>query len=260
MVRYETPQPGNPHKLTIRQHLLPRKTIERFCGPDGRVHIQFVQTSKVARHRPNSELFCAMRAWDQKAEACLGKSIEDAFQAIAERLCAGTLDSLSPDMHAPVTEMYLLWRHRCLRARNPLPDLKVVGITGDPTLDRDRQERLEAGGVMFVKPDGTWPGRMMAGISLRRDIDLDWMGGAHAMRWRIWGARDSEFLVPDAFIDQPVLPVSPTICLVSTDADAMLELPQVARLNRAAVEASNRYWFSRSPDRCPILRATSNQF
>lgn len=257
MVRYEAPQRGNPHKLTIRQHLLPRKTIERFCGPDKRVHLQFIQTGKVARLLSDSELFCAMRAWDQKAEACLGKSIEDAFQAIAERLCVGTLDSLSHDMHRPVTEMYLLWRHRCLRARNPLPDLEVVGLTGDPTLDKDRQERLEAGGVMFAKPDGTWPGRMAAGISLMRDIDLDWIEVGHAMRWRVRRARDFEFLVPDAFIDQPVLPVAPTVCLVATDTEAMLDLPAVARLNRAAVEASSRHWFARHADRCPIFRPTA---
>ena len=142
MVRYERPQRGNPHGLTIRQHLLPRKTIARFCGSDRLVHVQLLQEARDIRLAPGNTMFCAMRAWDQKAEEVIGKSIEDRYQAIAGRLCDESLNSLATDMHGHITEMYSLWRHRCLRARSPLADVPINCVAPERELSHDAQERL----------------------------------------------------------------------------------------------------------------------
>lgn len=258
MARYERTQPGNPHQLTIRQQLLPNRTIARFCGRDGLVHVHFLKEEMVRRLKPDNPLFCTMRSWDQKAESGLGKSIEDRYQVIADRLADRSLTSLAADIHRVMTEMYLLWRFRCLRARNPLPDLPVNGVARERDLDLDAQERLEKGRVMFLKPDGTLPGRMAAGVMLQIAIDREWVNGAHGMRWGVFYGDGLEFLVPDAFIDQPILPVTPGVCLAAGALDAELTLEEVARVNREAVRAASKYWFAHDIGRCPVMRATAS--
>ncbi|MEO3714114.1 hypothetical protein [Roseateles flavus] len=257
MARYERTQPGNPHQLTIRQHLLPSRTISRFCGRDGLVHMRLSERAVELRLRPDNHLFCTMRSWDQRAESGFGKAIEDGYQVIADRLVSRSLTSLAADMHGAITEMYLLWRYRCLRARDPLPDLAINGVTGNPDLDLDAQEQLEKSRVMFIKPDGTLPGRVVAGMMLQSAIDSDWESGAHAMRWGVFSSGELEFLVPDAFIDQPILPVAPGICLAAGASDAELTLEEVARVNREAVRAASKYWFVHDVVRCPVMRATA---
>ena len=257
MARYERPQPGNPHQLTVRQHLLPSRTIERFCGSDGLVHVRLLNNDLDRRLKPDNPLFCTMRSWDQKAESGFGKSIEDSYQTIAARLADRALTSLAADMHRAITEMYLLWRFRCLRARDPLPDLSINIVAGGRDLDADAQERLEKGGVMFIKPNGTLPGRMAAGILLLTAIDRAWVGGAHAMRWGVLYGNGLEFLVPDAFVDQPILPVAPGVCLAAGALDAELTFDEVARVNREAVHSASKYWFAHDAADCPVRRATA---
>jgi hypothetical protein len=257
MARYERPQRGNPHQLTIQQHLLPSKTIARFCGRDGRVHVHFPKIGTARRLKPGDPRFCTMRSWDQKAESGFGKSIEDRYQVIAERLADRSLTSLAADMHGAMTEMYLLWRFRCLRARSPLPDIPINVAAPERCLTLDEQERLEKGGVMYFKPDGTLPGRTAAGVMLMTAIDREWVGGAHAMRWGVFRSNGPEFLVPDAFIDQPLLPVEPGVCLAAGAVDKELSLHEVAQVNREGLQAATEYWFAHDVDRCPALRATA---
>jgi hypothetical protein len=151
--RPEATQPGNPYGLIVNQHVLPSKTIARFCGADGRVRA-FVADGDAEREltlEPDHQLFCVRRVWDQRAEVVLGKSVEDKFQAIAERLLDNSLRSLDPKMHEAVTEMYLLWRYRCLAAREPRGAMIVNGISGEQ-LTIDQQERLESMATAFVGP------------------------------------------------------------------------------------------------------------
>lgn len=39
-MRYPKPQKGNPHKLTIDQHIFPKASISRFTGENGRVQVR----------------------------------------------------------------------------------------------------------------------------------------------------------------------------------------------------------------------------
>ncbi|WP_152543496.1 MULTISPECIES: hypothetical protein [unclassified Methylibium] len=89
-------------------------------------------------------------------------------------------------------------------------------------------------------------------------IDREWVRGAHAMRWGVFSATNGlEFLVPDAVIDEPILPVAPGICLAAGAIDCELTLDEVARVNRDATRVASRYWFAHDVGRCPVRRATA---
>ena len=235
----------------MQQHLLPRKTIARFCGADGHVQVQLLTHGLNRRYLPTDSLFCAQRAWDQRGESVVGGGIEIPYQSISDSLVDGSLASLAPEMHEAITQMYLLWRRRCLRLNDPMPDFRPKGVTPND-LPLDVQERMEKAGVAFIRPDGTIAGRVIAGFRLQVDIDSDWLAGAHAMRWGVQRCPPGlELLVPDAFIEQPVLPVAPELCLVAGLPDRQMTRGEVAELNRAALRAATRYWLARESVRCP---------
>lgn len=57
-------QKKNPHGLTKNQHVLPKRSIERFAGVDGLVSVFFKEgkrRSEVDRIHPKRELFCVPR-------------------------------------------------------------------------------------------------------------------------------------------------------------------------------------------------------
>jgi hypothetical protein len=194
-----------------------------------------------------------MRVWDQRAEVGFGKSIEDAFQHIAGQIAEGTITHVPEGVHGTITEMYLLWRHRCIRARAPLPDVPLNIVRPTRDLTSDQQEVLESRGFSFVQPDGAMPGRMAAGALLQVGMDRDWAAGASGMRWGILRSPPgAEFLVPDAFIGQPLLPVAPDCYLASGAASGVLSLGETGAINREAKLASSSYWFCRDVRRCPL--------
>lgn len=254
---YEKPQSGNPHQLTVLQHILPRRSIERFCDQQGVVRVKRIAKEGFISVPPNNPLFCAKRVWDQRAETVVSSRIEVAFQNIADALVASSVGSLEQSMHLAVTKMYLLWRHRAIFSRNPYVDLMVNCVATERELSIDAQELLESKNVLFARPDGSFPGRFLTGIAIQRAIDMDLNAGADRMRWGVIRTPPCvEFIVPDAFINQPVMPVSPSLCLVSGLLDCHLSLAEVGRLNREALFSTHSYWFARVPDRCPVWRRT----
>jgi hypothetical protein len=81
--KYLKPQKGNPHRLAIRQHILPVKSIARFSKSDGRVWVFEKLKNAKRRAKPSDEIFCARRAWDERTEVDFMKKIEDEFQTLA---------------------------------------------------------------------------------------------------------------------------------------------------------------------------------
>lgn len=86
----EKTQPRNPHRLTLRQHVLPVKSIERFSGKDGCVSVLFKEErGSSKRIPPKDRIFWAERVWDQRSEVIMKKVYEDPFQDLAERIISG---------------------------------------------------------------------------------------------------------------------------------------------------------------------------
>lgn len=93
-MKFEPTQPGNPHRLTIDQHVFPKASIQRFTNPGGSVEIFVKKLNRVLKLKPNNSIFCARRVWDQKTEAGIGKHIEDRFQALACAIEKGTVTTI----------------------------------------------------------------------------------------------------------------------------------------------------------------------
>jgi hypothetical protein len=93
MVKHEKPQKKNRRLLTVRQHVFPAKSIARFADVGGQVSLQDLVRGKERPAKPDDAIFCARRAWDQRAERYM-KKIEDEFQILAAKVIEGVLTEI----------------------------------------------------------------------------------------------------------------------------------------------------------------------
>lgn len=257
---FEKPQPKNPHQLTVWQHIMPKRSIERFGNEDGWVLLNRIKEQQQLRLLANNEIFCAKRVWNQKAERS-SISIETAFQKVADLILANQIDTLSKSMQFAVTEMYLLWKTRFQYASNPLPDQQFYMFSHDADLTKDVKERLEKEGIMFVTKDGKLAGRDLTAIRLRIDMDLALNNGASEMKWGIIKSTPGlEFLCPDATLNEAIIPVSQNVCLIAGWSDRDLTPSLIGMINQMLLLEARNYWFARDTAKCPILKRTIVDF
>lgn len=167
----EKPQKKNPHELTKHQHVVSRRHLLSFAK-GGLLEVSFWRDGLAdwtSPLEPGNPVFCGFRAWDQRSEAFRFKRVEDRF---AQELDGLGLTGRVSD-HAAVTKYLLLWRFRGWWAYKDREALAVRNVTPS-SLSQDEQELLEANGAAFLRPDGTMPDRLFAGLQwagfLRREL------------------------------------------------------------------------------------------
>lgn len=251
-MRYEKPQKGNPHNLTINQHTFPKASIMRFAANDGTVSVFYIPGGKYLQLSPDDHLFCVKRTWDQRAEKGYMKDIEDKFQNLAEGIINQTVSGIGLTEKEIVDDFFALWNIRAHWKFLRIPDLKLNGIVGlKCNFTKDEQELLEKRHITFVKPELTFPGRQITGIKIQRNIDLARRQLADS-RWGILRAADGEFIVPDYFSNARIIPLTPTLCLFSRSEGDVISGSEVLEINRLACDSSREYYFARDISKCPL--------
>jgi len=244
-MRYEKTQKGNPHALTIRQHVFPKKSIERFSGADGCVSV-LLKRQGLRRLRPNNEIFCAMRAWDESAERGYMRKIENKYQRLVDRLLVGDLHCTHQD-HKIITHMFVLWFLRFDFSVEPCGDIEsdLVGTV----IEKNHEEILEKNGYKYMRVDGIMPGRQIASIRIQMLIDRLL---SPEIRWGIIKSELFEFCVPDTYGGLAMIPVNPKICFVAGKEDMVVHKDDVIQINKIALSNSINYVFARDFDHCPL--------
>jgi hypothetical protein len=250
MAKYEKPQKKNRHLLTVRQHVFPVASIARFANAEGRVSLQDLARSKVRLAKPDDGIFCANRAWDQRAERYM-KRIEDEFQRLASKVIEGALAEIGESEKGVVDHFYALWHLRARRRNLPQQEIGLAGVTGGGGLTRDQEENLEINGYSFMRPDGKFVARQVNGIQLQM------LSGRYAdelqrqTRWGIIRAQSGEFIVPDVPA-RLMIPLTPHLCLISGGVTGTILESNVAEINRLVRAASHEYFFARDLLSCPF--------
>ncbi len=257
MIAFEKTQPGNPHGLTVDQHIFPKASIKRFANSAGGVQARRRETQgkfgPAFSIGPEHAMFCAKRAWDQRAEKIHSRSIERDFAALADKIVSGEIRSLDATANELVSLFHDLVASRLDLSLNREPDAKFKDVSPNHDLDLNKQEELESLGVMFVRPDGKMSGRTMAGLKMMaRTMHLQ--RAANYPKWGICRAVGGELLVPDNFSIARIVPVSPTILLTATSSDVNLHFETVAELNALHLSRAYAYCFARDFSVCPVMR------
>jgi hypothetical protein len=247
VMKYEKPQAKNPHSLTIKQHVLPARSITRFSGIDGKVSVRIKGREKDLILPPDDDLFCAKRAWDERAEHGYMKQIEDEFQKLADKLLNGT-HSIDSSSNLTISRFHTLIRLRADVRASPLSDVELKGIQGE-NLTKDQEEILEKKWVLFSRTDSEVPGRQMAGLQIQILLDricsLDFT-------WGTVISTDVDFLVPDTFGDILIVPLSPQCCLVANSPSGEITRECAIEVNRIAISKSLNYILAHDFAKCGI--------
>jgi hypothetical protein len=245
---YEKTQKKNPHKLTVKQHVFSSASIARFCNIDGRVSLHDKLRNKVRFAKQHDDIFCAMRAWDQRAESGYMKSIEDEFQALALKIIDGTVFEIRNVELNTINYFYALWYMRARYKILAVNEVQMNGVTGD-NLSQDQEEVFERNYVGYIRADGKVPARQINGLQLQSRID----GFAYDLSSAQWGviqAQEGEFIVPD-IPTHTIVPLTPTLCLISPSGHGTIIKGDVAEINDAVVNSSCEYFFARDLSNCP---------
>lgn len=248
---FEATQKGNPHRLTINQHVFPKKSIDRFSDESDLVQLCRKEGAKVIRVSSTNSLFCAKRVWDQGTEAGVGKDIEDRFQALVDSILTGYTRVIGYFEKTVVEDFFSLWRTRHKLRAEGLEDFKLEGIEGD-SLTKDEQEILERKHIMFCR-EGVMPGRFAARMHVFGYMNTFRNDNQH-MQWGIICAGEGEFIVPDCFQDMMIVPVSPKLMIVADQPNSTLTRNEVAVINQTAIDRSTDYYFARNLSACPVYR------
>ncbi len=187
-MKYEKTQPGNPHQLTIKQHCFPKKSIERFCNENGVVEVYLIDKNKTVLMKPDNEIFCARRVWDQRAEALFMQGIENAYQDVVSQLEVEDWSRrLGIEENQTVTDMYSLWHVRCCWKNKYLNDQELPGaLPARPGYSQDDREALEKSNMVTSIDRGAsafLPGRHIAGTLVQNDYGRV----RNALRGYSWG-------------------------------------------------------------------------
>ncbi|MFD1787859.1 hypothetical protein ACFSC3_09755 [Sphingomonas floccifaciens] len=249
--RSEKTQKGNPHGLTVRQHVFPRASILRFDAGDG---VEILDMKREVRRRSNADdpLFCADRAWGHDPEAGWMKDKEDAFQSLATAVLLAPPEAFDDTESEVIGEFYALWQARAERRHLPTqrigPKEDFVRMRRD--YSPDELEQLEKAGITPFRGDGSLAMSHIMGPVIRLAMDRI-RQGMEGRRWRVVTAADGEFCVPDVPA-HGIIPLSPSVALHSTRGGAVSK-SDVAKINAAMAEHSREYLLASSLANCPGL-------
>lgn len=246
---YERTQHGNPHGLTINQHVLPKESIARFSQKDGFVSVFLLKQKKTFRLSPKDALFCAMRVWNQASEHGFMRKVEDDFQALANDILSDRIDcNFCPSENLIISHFHALCRMRAEARQTPHPDVQIQGVAPGSALTKDQEEVLEKNGYIF--PRGTTiPGRHIESLRIQM---LFARLCAPETTWAVVYSRMIEFLVPDSFREIGIVPLAPNCCLVANQIGGEISPDNAIRINRIAVAHSSTYYFARDFTKCGV--------
>jgi hypothetical protein len=250
MAKFEKPQKKNRHILTINQHVFPLASIARFVGPDSRVSLHDLTRNKLRAAKPRDDIFCARRAWDQRAEAGYMKRIEDQFQRLASKVIEGAVSEIGETEKGVVNRFYALWYMRARQRKLPAQEIQTPALTGG-NLTRDQEENLEINNYSFMRPGGKFLARQINGIQLQL-LSARYANELQPKtRWGIIRAQAGEFIVPDVPVHKMV-PLTPALYLISPAPTGTIVHSNLAEINRRVRAASHEYFFARDFASCPF--------
>jgi len=248
---YEATQKGNPNRITVDQHVFPRRSVERFYGTRGGVDLYLSKQQKCIRALAKHDVFCAKRAWIHRVESGFMADIERRYQEVAESIAQGHKTTIPASDYQAITDMFALWRVRWYWQDRDRPDQTLKMHKPERSLSRDMQEKMEKAGVLFTRPDGAFPVRQVVGVR----IHLDQEELAHQMAGRAWGvvrAEQGQFVVPDTYGIDAILPLSPTVVLAWDCPDKTISREAVAAINQVAFVRHRRYLFAECFEAAPL--------
>lgn len=242
-------QKGNPYQLVVDQHIHAAHCIKKFSDNQGRVNVFDKRMSQWISSKPSAAIFCAKRAWDQRAEKGYMNKIETNFFKV--------ISSLSSPFHErdhdAITRYFHLWRLRGEARDKGNRPLHFNGLSGSE-LTLDQQECIESNHTIFILEKEGIPYHLVNGFEIQRKLEYIY----HSMdstKWGLLTADEGEFLVADYYPYEkdgfiPFLPISPKHILFANSKDKIINSDFVRNCNMQTISSAKHYFFCKTIEQC----------
>ncbi|MFT5703951.1 MAG: hypothetical protein ACI9TO_001331 [Rickettsiales bacterium] len=242
---------GNPNQITVRQHIIPQKSIKRFYNANSCVKVRLVKQQKTISVNSSNKIFCAMGCWDHNTENYM-TSIENNFQILCDKIIKSGIEfKIQEQENSIITEYFALWHSRYYCNKNPESNWRLKGL---PTVDKGNdftqyeKENLEKLGAIMLDADidGVYiPSHIANGQIIRNSI-INFQILQKNARWGILIAEEEkEFIMPDFSAKLMAIPITPKICLFSYEENQYIADAEVKKINSYAITFSQNYFFAR---------------
>lgn len=252
----EETQPGNPHQLTVKQHVLSRSCIKAFANEDGKVEVFDKTFESIALRDPNEPRFYVRRVWDQRAEEYSEREIERPYLSAVQEILNRHPPCINTEDQRAISAMYGLWRFRAhLRLRRPSDiQLNLDVPPNNNGWTTDEAEQLEKAGFVFTLSDNSIPGRLLAWPQIQRYVQQT-VSYHEKFNWVAVIPKEGQFICPDSPPVESIFPCTPDLCFVmvkDTGGTKVLERNTVSQINRHLAENADAFYFARSISQCPF--------
>jgi hypothetical protein len=230
--------------IVKNQHILPSRSIQRFCATNGNVEVLRKASGKKFSAKPNNKIFCVTRLWDQGTEKSFGKQIEDEFQSVIEQILQCGDYAIPKKQHRSITRFLALWRYRASIDSEPYPIHEASKLTPTVT-DPNEKILLDELHIHYVDKSGSFPSRNMRGIELQGQVMM--FNRTHQdLSWCLVKSLHLDLIVPDSPENDLFIPITPSMCLLAGKAFPELSLAQSKDANTRSYVKSKNIIFGRS--------------
>lgn len=231
-------------ELVKNQHVLPYKSIARFCNDKGVVEVHRIQGNNTFVANPKNKMFCVNRLWDQRSEQGYGKRIEDNYQCLVEKVLATNFRVISRTDCETISKFYAIWIFRSSIERyDALSSGNLVGVAGD-SLTSEQKLSVELNHAIYIEEGGVVPMHFKRGITMQMAIDSFILRNPN-LQWFISESKDLEFIVSDNPEGDFIIPFTPNFCFICAFNAPFLSLEQVRGINLRAILRSKSYYFAK---------------
>lgn len=242
--RSERTRSKNPEELTIKQHVFPTRSIQRFCNTRGCVSVYDIIREKKREAKPKDIIFCSDRGWSHEIERDMIK-IESAFQVLCEKIIHNeTYDFTSEDKKC-ADSMHALWFMRAQFRYLDRQEYLLNGVDGE-VLTKQEEERLEKEGFYFIRAGGGVPSRFVNGVQLMLHVGkLLKQYTTEIEKWSVIKSIDGNFVIPDVPFCK-IIPITPNISIVANHERGIITKENLDEINKSVIMRSVSYFFSKS--------------
>lgn len=229
------------------QHIVPKRSLERFSNLCGSIEVSRVGQIGSFRTGARNPVFCFKSAWDHKAEALDGKRIEDSFQGVVGRAIKSDAYQLAAFDSVEVTKFFALWLYR-----SQALEFDVGGVHPALTpsvVDKDEKLRLEALGVNFVDETGTFLAHVKRGWFVYGGV-ISFLDRHRGLKWFMSRGNVYEFVIADNPAGNLFIPISPELCLVAGRSWPVLTAEQCRQANLLTMAGARKFYCARDLGHC----------
>ncbi|HDY7424720.1 TPA: DUF4238 domain-containing protein [Vibrio vulnificus] len=225
--------------IVKNQHILPARSIKRFCNSNGDVKVLLKESGKVFLAKTTNKIFCVQRFWDQSAEKGVGKRIEDDFQAIVDKVLFHNNYKLHSEYQTAITRFYALWKYRSLMDNEERVTPEQSKLTPLVT-DSHEKQLLDEMQIHYVDENGSFPSRNTRGFELQGQVMM-FERMNNGLVWHLVASPHLDLIVPDTPHNDLYIPISPTRCLLAGTPVESLSLAQSIHANTSSYMKSKKY-------------------